>query len=48
MTSLVEFILGGSTELNAYSLVAFMTFVIIVYAIASIVRSCLSVGGHIR
>ena len=30
MTNLVEFILGGNTELNAYSLVAFMSFVIIV------------------
>ena len=48
MTSLVEFILGGSTDLNAYSLVAFMTFVIIIYAIASIVRSSLSIGGRIR
>ncbi len=44
MDNLVNFILGDNMTLDARSLVAFMAFVIIVYAIASIVRSTLSLG----
>lgn len=48
MESLVNFILNGSNELNAASLVAFMAFCIIVDAISSIAASALSVGGNVK
>ena len=48
MESLINFILNGSNELNAASLVGFMAFCIIVDAISSIAASALSVGGNYK
>lgn len=48
MESLVNFILNGTTELDAVSLVGFMAFCIIIDAISSIAASALSVGGNVR
>lgn len=45
MSEIVAFILNDNGALDATSLVAFMAFTIVIYGIASIARSALSIGG---
>lgn len=42
MQALTDFIFGGATELTPYTLVAFMSFVLVLSCISSIVESTLS------
>lgn len=44
MQTLIDFILAGNTEFTPEVLVRYMTFVLILSAISSIVDSCFSVG----
>ena len=48
MESLINFIMNGSTELNAATLIGFMVFCIIIDAISAIAASALSIGGSVR
>ena len=48
MESLINFIMNGSTELNAGTLIGFMTFCIIVDAISCIAASAINIGGSVR
>lgn len=44
MQTLTDFIFGGATELTPYTLVAYMSFVLILSCISSIVESTFSIN----
>ena len=48
MESLINFIMNGSTEFTAASLVGFMAFCIIIDAICSLAASALNIGGSVK